>query len=75
MLSIKAFAAKLYAAKTYNKINKWALNPIDTQKRVFESLIADASFTQFGKDHNFNKIKTHKDFINNVPIRDYEALI
>ena len=74
MLSIKAFAAKLYAAKTYNKINKWALNPIDTQKRVFESLIADASFTQFGKDHNFNKIKTHKDFINNVPIRDYEAL-
>jgi len=74
MLSIKAFAAKLYAAKTYNKINKWALNPIDTQKRVFESLIADASSTQFGKDHNFNKIKTHKDFINNVPIRDYEAL-
>lgn len=74
MLSIKAFAAKLYAVKTYNKINKWALNPIDTQKRVFESLIADASFTQFGKDHNFNKIKTHKDFINNVPIRDYEAL-
>lgn len=74
MPSIKALAAKLYAAKIYNKINKWALNPIDTQKRVFESLIADASSTQFGKDHNFNKIKTHKDFINNVPIRDYEAL-
>ena len=74
MPSIKAFAAKLYAAKIYNKINKWALNPIDTQKRVFQSLIADASSTQFGKDHNFNKIKTHKDFINNVPIRDYEAL-
>ena len=74
MPSIKAFAAKLYAARIYNKINKWASNPIETQERVFQSLISDASATEFGRDHNFKNIKTHADFVKHVPVRDYEAL-
>ena len=74
MPSIKAFAAKLYAARIYNKINKWASNPIETQERVFQSLIADASGTQFGRDHNFKNISTHADFVKHVPVRDYEEL-
>ena len=74
MPSIKAFAAKLYAARIYNKINRWASNPIETQERVFQSLISDASFTQFGRDHSFKKIKTHADYVKHVPVRDYEAL-
>ena len=74
MPSIKAFVAKLYAAKIYNKINKWASNPIETQERVFQSLISDASSTEFGRDHNFKNIITHADFVKHVPVRDYEAL-
>mgnify|MGYP000144079396 CR=1 FL=1 len=74
MPSIKAFVAKLYAARIYNKINKWASNPIGTQERVFQSLISDASSTQFGRDHNFKDITTHEDFVKYVPVRDYEAL-
>ena len=74
MPSIKAFAAKLYAARIYNKINRWASNPIETQERVFQSLISDASDTEFGRDHNFKNIKTHADFVKHVPVRDYEAL-
>jgi len=74
MRSIKSFAAKLYATRVYNKINKWASNPIETQERVFQSLISAASSTQFGKDHNFKNISTHEDFVKQVPVRDYEAL-
>tara|TARA_B110001469_G_scaffold9082_1_gene9016 strand:+ start:17027 stop:18529 length:1503 start_codon:yes stop_codon:yes gene_type:complete len=74
MPSIKAFAAKLYAARIYNKINRWASNPIETQERVFQSLISEASDTQFGRDHNFKNIKTHADFVKHVPVRDYEGL-
>jgi len=74
MPSIKAFAAKLYAARIYNKINRWASNPIETQERVFQSLISDASDTQFGRDHNFKNIKMHADFVKHVPVRDYEGL-
>ena len=74
MPSLKAFFAKLYAAKTYNKINKWASNPIETQKKVFQSLTSEARSTQFGKDHDFININTHEDFVKRVPVRDYEAL-
>ena len=74
MPSIKSFAAKLYAARIYNKINRWASNPIETQERVFQSLISDAASTQFGRDHNFKGISTHEDFVKQVPVRDYEAL-
>ena len=74
MPSIKAFAAKLYAARVYNKISMWASNPIDTQKRVFQSLISEAATTQFGVDHDFKSIHTHQDFVDRVPVRDYEAL-
>ena len=74
MPSIKSFAAKLYAARIYNKISRWASNPIETQERVFQSLISDASSTQFGKDHNFKTISSYEDFVKQVPVRDYEAL-
>ena len=74
MPSFKAFFAKLYAAKTYNKINKWASNPIETQQKVFHSLISEARSTQFGKDHDFININSHEEFVKRVPIRDYEAL-
>ena len=71
---IRSIAAKLYATRVYNKINKWASNPIETQERVFQSLISEASSTQFGRDHNFKNISTHEDFVKHVPVRDYEAL-
>ena len=73
-MSIKSFAAKIFAGYIVRKNNKWIQNPIITQQRVFENLIKQAANTQFGKDHNFDGIRTHTDFTKNVPIRDYEAL-
>src|SRR5690606_9509101 len=37
-------------------------------------LIKQAQNTQFGKDHDFKNITSHEDFVNRVPIRDYELL-
>ena len=73
-MSIKSFAAKLFAHKIYQKTQKWAAEPVATQQKVLQQLIAQASTTQFGKDHHFESIKTEKDFAKQVPIRDYEAL-
>ena len=73
-MSIKAFLAKQFAKKIYDKTQKWAKNPIETQEKVFKSLIQDATLTQFGKDHNFSQIKSFSDFAKNVPVRDYEGL-
>ncbi len=73
-MSIKSFAAKIFAKSIHQKTQKWASNPVETQQKVFLDLIQQASQTQFGKNHNFSQIKSHQDFTNNVPVRDYEAL-
>ena len=69
----KQFVAKAIAARRKKSIDKWSLNPILTQQKVFKKLITSASKTKFGLDHNFNKIKNHKDYVKNIPIRDYEG--
>ncbi|MBT4916322.1 MAG: hypothetical protein HON66_05800 [Formosa sp.] len=74
MPSIKAFLAKAYAAIIYKKINKWSSKPLETQNHVFQSLISEAVSTNFGVDHDFISIKSYEDFVNRVPVRDYEAL-
>jgi len=71
---LKSILAKYFAAKIYKKVQKWANNPIETQEKVFQNLIFEGSQTAFGKDHDFNNITIHEDFIKRVPIRDYEAL-
>lgn len=74
IMSLKSFLAKKLAAYIVQKTNQWANEPAKTQKKVFENLIKKAQNTQFGKDHHFSEIKTHQDFVQRVPIRDYEAL-
>ncbi|HRE77853.1 MAG TPA: GH3 auxin-responsive promoter family protein [Flavobacterium sp.] len=71
---IKVIAAKLLAKKVNKDTLKWSSKPVETQQKVFDDLIKMASQTKFGKDHHFKKIKSFKDFANQVPVRDYEAL-
>jgi hypothetical protein len=48
------------------------LTAVEDQKMIFQQLIKTASNTDFGKDHHFDKINSHADFVAQVPIRDYE---
>ena len=73
-MSIKSFAAKIFAKVVHKKTQTWVNNPIETQQKVFQNLMAFAKETQFGKDHNFSAIKNFEDFAKQVPIRDYEEL-
>ena len=73
-MSVKSFAAKIFANVVHKKTQKWVHNPVETQQKVFQSLIASADVTQFGKDHKFSEIKSFEDFAKQVPIRDYEEL-
>ncbi|MDI1317565.1 GH3 auxin-responsive promoter family protein [Flavobacterium sp.] len=73
-MSVKSIAAKIFAQIIHAKTQKWVRHPIETQRTVFENLLATAKETQFGKDHNFAKIKSYEDFAKQVPIRDYEEL-
>ncbi|MBP2833865.1 GH3 auxin-responsive promoter family protein [Aquimarina sp. U1-2] len=73
-MSLKTVGAKLFAKYIRKRINKWASDPVKTQEKVFKSLLQQAKDTQFGKDHNFQRIQSYSDFAKAVPIRDYEAL-
>jgi len=73
-MSIKANFALAFAKIVKKQVYSWANKPVKTQDKVFKSLIKNAQNTQFGKDHDFKNIKNYQDFIQRVPIRDYEAL-
>lgn len=74
-MSLKSFAAKQFAKIIVRKNNQWVKNPLVTQEKVFSELIAAGKSTEFGKDHGFNEISSHADFVQKVPIREYEALL
>jgi hypothetical protein len=46
---------------------------IEDQANIFKELIKTAQNTQFGKEHQFKNILTHADYVQQVPVRDYEA--
>lgn len=72
---IKSFLAKIVAEKVLKKESKWEGNPVESQKKVLQRLIGKAKKTAFGQDHDFHKIKNHKDYIERVPVTDYEGLV
>ncbi|MCH8554116.1 MAG: GH3 auxin-responsive promoter family protein [Schleiferiaceae bacterium] len=74
MTTIKELGGKIFAKSIVKKTEKWAKDPIGTQKQVFENLLATAKNTEFGKDHHFESIQTFADFAKAVPVRDYEGL-
>ena len=73
-MSLKSVAAKIFAARIVRKQQRWMQDPHRTQESVFRELISNAGNTAFGKDHEFDRIQSHSDFIHRVPVRDYEAL-
>ncbi len=74
-MKIKSFFAKPFALYIYKQIRKSMLTAVADQEQIFQSLIKTGLKTEFGKEHDFEKIKTHADFISSVPIREYEDFI
>jgi hypothetical protein len=73
-MGIRSSLAKPFAAYIASETKKWASDPFEYQRKVFDYLIKNGRLTLFGKDHDFGAIKTYNDFKARVPIRDYEQL-
>lgn len=71
-MKIKSFLAKPFATYIYKQIKKGMATAVADQEAIFQNLIKVGSKTEFGKEHQFEKIKSHEDFVQHVPIRDYE---
>lgn len=73
-MGLKSNLGKPYAKLVAKSNKKWIQKPIKAQSRTFKSLIESAKNTAFGKDHQFEKIKSYEDFKARVPIVDYEKI-
>lgn len=72
-MKIKSFLAKPYAAVVHRRIRKAALTAVADQQAWMEKLLKAAASTAFGKEHHFKDIKSHAEYAQAVPVRDYEA--
>ena len=58
----------------YGRIHNWINHPAAAQREVLQSLITDAQYTVFGKQYNFARMFTVKEFKQRVPLSDYEQM-
>ena len=73
-MGIMSPALKGFFRLRSSAIDNFALNPIDTQKQVFNELIGSAQFTVWGKAHGYDKLNSIEDFKKAVPVNDYDTL-
>jgi len=72
-MKIKSLLAKPFANYIYKLTKKGMLSAVADQQNIFQQLIKTGLKTAFGSDHHFATIKTHEDYVKQVPIRDYEG--
>lgn len=73
-MGFRSILARPFAQYIVSRQKSWMRFGPQTQESLFLELIEKAKSTKFGKDHGFEEIKSHKDFVKKVPIRDYELL-
>jgi hypothetical protein len=71
-MKFKSYLAKPFALYIHKQIKRSMFTAITDQENIFNSLIKTASKTEFGKEHNFETIRSHADFVKQVPLRNYE---
>ena len=70
----KAKVARWAADIIVPRIYRDHQNAVAVQDRILKQLIAKATPTLFGREHDFKGIKSYKDFRIAVPLRDYEGI-
>ncbi len=73
-MSLKSFGAGLAAGFISSGVYARQQKAVQLQQQLLAYLINTARQTEFGKRHNFTKVKNYDDFKKEVPILDYENL-
>ncbi len=73
-MGLKRIAAKWFASVVIKRQYKEAAMAQELQHNTLLKLVQQASQTSFGKDHSFQTISNHADFVQKVPVRDYEQV-
>ena len=72
---ISSAAMRLMVLKgkmSMRRLERFSKEPMEQNRALLMKIIETNRNTEFGKAHNFDKIKSIEDFKNNVPIANYE---
>ena len=72
-MKIKSFLAKPFAGYIHKQIRKGMETAVPDQQSILQYLLKVGQKTEFGREHGFTDIKTFEDFVQQVPLRDYEG--
>jgi hypothetical protein len=70
-MDLKSLLTRPFSFHIHKTICKSMQTAVSDQETIFKNLKKVGKTTRFGYDHQMQNIKTHADFIRNVPIRDY----
>ena len=70
----KSTLVKPFARYIARQTSVDSMKAVADQQNWMHKLLIRANQTTFGQEHNFLKIKTHQDFVQAIPVRDYEGL-
>jgi hypothetical protein len=73
-MGIKSLIIGPLAVIAARRIRKTAANADKHQENIFKHLIKKGRKTAFGKAHDFENIHTYEEFLQRIPVRDYEEL-
>jgi GH3 auxin-responsive promoter len=65
---------KMTLRRQLQRVERYMLQPGETQDIWFHALLDTAKNTEFGKKYGFADIKTHEEYARRVPIHDYDAV-
>src|ERR1700754_380592 len=71
-MKIKSFLARPFASYIYKAIQKGMTTAVADQEAILKELLRVGSKTVFGAEHKLGEVKTYEEYIQAVPIRDYE---
>jgi hypothetical protein len=71
-MKIKSFLAKPFAHYIYKGIKKGIHTAVEDQQNILKELLKIGRITEFGKEHRLQDISLHEEFVQAVPVRDYE---
>ena len=73
-MKIKSLFAKPFASIVAKNIKKGMHTALSDQASVLKTLLKTGKNTDFGREHNLEQVSTYQQFVQAVPIRDYELL-
>ncbi len=72
IMNLKSLLARPFAFHIHKTIRKSMITAVADQEAVFKMLLKVGKNTKFGKDHGLQTINSRAEFVEKVPIRDYE---